>query len=106
MILYLENHMACYSKVVTATFADVQELVTEPETEQLVKQLDEAEVSAFMYLWFASFSPISLYWLKKKMWVQSKNIVFTGVWEMFHWICIAATKGKALSLSLYFYIYM
>lgn len=42
--------MACYSKVVTATPADVQELVTEPETAQLVKQLDEAEVSAFMYL--------------------------------------------------------
>lgn len=40
-----ENHMACYSKVVTATPADVQELVTEPETAQLVKQLDEAEES-------------------------------------------------------------
>ena len=40
--------MACYSKVVTATPADVHVLVTEPETEQLLKQLDEAEVSAFM----------------------------------------------------------
>lgn len=50
-----ESHMACYSKVVTATPADVQELVTEPETAQLVRQLEEAEESEKCFIESALF---------------------------------------------------